>query len=246
MLRSINIQFTNNKTMLGTIVNTFAVIAGGTLGIFLKKGMPERVRIIYFQAVGLFTLAIGISMVWKMEHILIVVTSIVLGALLGEWMNLEKGADQLSEWTKKKFRIGSERFSEGLTTAFLLFCIGAMTIVGAIEEGTTGEARLLLTKSVMDGFSAILLASAFGIGVVFSAVPLFLFQGGITMLAKIFGEFLSAETIQALTSVGGVLLLGLGINILETKKLRILNMIPAIVVVVLLMWITAKLNIRLT
>lgn len=231
--------------MLGTIVNTLAVIAGGTLGMFLKKGMPERVRTIYFQAVGLFTLAIGISMVWEMEHILIVVTSIVLGALLGEWMNLEKGADQLSEWTKKKFRIGSERFSEGLTTAFLLFCIGAMTLVGAIEEGTTGEARLLLTKSVMDGFSALLLASAFGIGVVFSAVPLFLFQGGITLLAKIFGEFLSAETIHALTSVGGVLLLGLGINILEIKKLRVLNMIPAIVVVVLLMWITAILDIRL-
>lgn len=231
--------------MFGTIVNTVAVIAGGTLGIFLKKGMPERVRTIYFQAVGLFTLAIGISMVWKMEHILIVVTSIVLGGLLGEWMNLEKGADQLSEWTKKKLRIGSERFSEGLTTAFLLFCIGAMTIVGAIEEGTTGESRLLLTKSVMDGFSSILLASAFGVGVVFSAIPLFLFQGGITMLAKIFGEFLSPETIQALTSVGGILLLGLGINILEIKKLRILNMIPALVVVVLLMWVTAKFGIRL-
>lgn len=228
--------------MFGTIVNTLAVIAGGTIGIFLKKGMPERVRTIYFQAVGLFTLAIGINMVWQMKHILIVVTSIVIGALLGEWMNLEKGADQLSEWTKKKLRIGSEQFSEGLTTAFLLFCIGAMTIVGAIEEGTTGESRLLLTKSVMDGFSSILLASAFGVGVVFSAVPLFLFQGGITMLAKFFGEFLSAETIQALTSVGGILLLGLGINILEIKKLRILNMIPALVVVVLLMWIIKQIG----
>ncbi len=191
--------------MFGTIVNTIAVIAGGTLGIFLKKGMPERVRTIYFQAVGLFTLAIGISMVWKMEHVLIVVTSIVTGALLGEWMNLEKGADRLSDWIKKKLRIGSDRFSEGLTTSFLLFCIGAMTLVGAIEEGTTGESRLLLTKSVMDGFTSVILASALGVGVVFSAVPLFLFQGGITLLAKLFGEFLSSETIQALTSVGGIL-----------------------------------------
>ena len=165
--------------------------------------------------------------------------------MLGEWMNLEKGADQLSEWTKKKLRIGSERFSEGLTTSFLLFCIGALTIMGAIEVGTTGSARLLLTKSILDGFSSILLASAFGVGVVFSAVPLFLFQGGITLLAKFFGEFLSTETIQALTTVGGILLLGLGINILEIKKLRILNMIPALVVVVLLMWITGKLGIRL-
>ncbi|MHB9055170.1 MAG: DUF554 domain-containing protein [Paludibacteraceae bacterium] len=231
--------------MLGTIVNTIAVIAGGTIGILLKKGMPERIRTIYFQAVGLFTLAIGISMVWEMEHILIVVTSIVIGAMLGEWWNLEKGAEQLSEWTKKKLHIGSERFSEGLTTAFLLFCIGAMTIVGAIEEGTTGTSRLLLTKSVMDGFSSLLLASALGVGVVFSAIPLFLFQGGITLVAKFFGDFLSPETIQAVTSVGGILLLGLGINILEIKKLRILNMIPALLVVVFLMWITAKLNIRL-
>lgn len=229
--------------MFGTIVNTIAVIAGGTLGIFLKKGMPERVRTIYFQAVGLFTLAIGISMVWKMEHVLIVVTSIVTGALLGEWMNLEKGADRLSDWIKKKLRIGSDRFSEGLTTSFLLFCIGAMTLVGAIEEGTTGESRLLLTKSVMDGFTSVILASALGVGVVFSAVPLFLFQGGITLLAKLFGEFLSSETIQALTSVGGILLLGLGVNILEIKKLRILNMIPALAVVVLLMWLAARFGI---
>ncbi len=229
--------------MLGTIVNTIAVVAGGTIGIFLKKGMPDRVRTIYFQAVGLFTLAIGISMVWQMEHILTVVTSIVAGAILGEWMNLEKGAEQLSEWTKKKLRIGSERFSEGLTTAFLLFCIGALTIMGAIEEGTTGSSRLLLTKSVLDGFSSILLASAFGVGVVFSAIPLFLFQGAVTLLAKFFGEFLSPETIRALTSVGGILLLGLGINILEIKKLRILNMIPALLVVVVLMWILKQINI---
>ena len=204
--------------------------------------MPERIRTIYFQAVGLFTLAIGISMVWNMKNILVIVFSVVIGAVLGEWMNIEKGAESLSDWTKKKLRIGNERFSEGLTTAFLLFCIGALTIMGAIEEGTTGSPRLLFTKSVLDGFSSILLGSAFGIGVVFSAFPLFLFQGAITLLAKFFGEFLSSETIQALTSVGGILLLGLGINILEIKKLRILNMLPALAVVVLLMWIVGHFN----
>lgn len=231
--------------MLGTIVNTAAVIVGGTLGLFLKNGMPERIRNIYFQAVGLFTLAIGISMVWKMDNFLIVVTSVVIGSIFGEWINIEKGVEQLGEWTKKKLRIGNERFSEGLTTSFLLFCIGALTIMGAIEEGTTGSSRLLLTKSVLDGFSSILLASAFGIGVIFSAVPLFLFQGGITLVAKFFGEILAADTIHALTAVGGILLLGLGINILEIKKLRILNMTPALLVVVLLMYLTAKFNLRL-
>ena len=231
--------------MIGTIVNTVAVVAGGSLGLILKKGMPERVRTIYFQAVGLFTLAIGISMVWKLDHILIVVSSVVIGAILGEWWNLEKGTDQLSEWTKRKLKIGSEQFNEGLTTSFLLFCIGALTIMGAIEEGISGSSRLLLTKSILDFSSALLLSSAFGVGVVFSAIPLFLFQGSITLIAKYFGNFLSPETIQSLTSVGGILLLGLAINILEIKKLRILNMIPALLVVVLLMWITGKFNIRI-
>ena len=229
--------------MIGTIVNTAAVIAGGIVGLLLKKGMPERIKTIYFQAVGLFTLAIGISMVWNMEHILVIVSSLVIGAVLGEWLNIEKGTEQLSEWTKRKLHIGSEQFSEGLTTSFLLFCIGAMTIMGAIEEGTGGTSRLLFTKSVMDGFSSIILASAFGVGVVFSAIPLFLFQGGLTLIAQFAGEILSSEMIKALTSIGGIMLIGLAINILEIKKLRIMNMIPALGVVLILMWFISKFNI---
>jgi len=230
--------------MTGTIVNTIAVIVGGILGMLLKKQMPERIKTIYFQAVGLFTLAIGISMVWNMQHILIVVTGLVVGALIGEWWNIEKGSEELADWTKKKLHIGSDEFSEGLTTAFLLFCIGAMTIVGSIEEGTTGSSKLLFTKSIMDGFSSLLLASAFGVGVIFSAIPLFLFQGSLTLLARLFGEFLSPEIIQVLSSTGGILLIGLGINVLEIKKLRILNMLPALIVVVVLMWIAIKFNLN--
>ena len=148
--------------MIGTLVNTAAVIVGGAIGLLLKKNMPQRITTIYFQAVGLFTLAIGISMVVKMDHILIVVASMALGSLLGEWLNIEAGAEKLSEYLKKKFRIGSDKFSEGLITAFLLFCIGSMTILGTIQEGTGGSSDLLFTKSLMDFFSAILLASAFG------------------------------------------------------------------------------------
>ena len=114
--------------MIGTIVNTAAVVAGGTIGLLLKKNMPERVTSIYFQAVGLFTLAIGITMVVKMEDILIIVGSLAIGSLLGEWINVEKGAEQMSGVLKRKFRIGSDKFSEGLITAFLLFCIGSMTV----------------------------------------------------------------------------------------------------------------------
>jgi len=222
--------------MIGTLVNTAAVIVGGTIGLMLKKNMPERVTTIYFQAVGLFTIAIGISMVVKMEHILIVVGSLAVGSLIGEWINIEAGVERMSKYFKKRFHIGSDKFSEGLITAFLLFCIGSMTILGTIQEGTGGSSDLLFTKSLMDFFSALLLASAFGFGVIFSAIPLLLFQGALTLLAMYAGSFFTPIIIQGLTSVGGILLIGLGINILEIKKLRIMNMIPSLIMVILFLW----------
>ncbi|NDP21121.1 MAG: DUF554 domain-containing protein [Paludibacter sp.] len=223
--------------MLGTIVNAGAVVAGGIAGMLFNKSMPDRFKTIYFQTIGLFTIAMGISMVWNMQHILIVVSSLAIGSLLGEWWNLEAGAERLSLYLKKRFRIGSERFSEGLITAFLLYCIGSMTILGAIQEGTGGSSDLLLTKSLMDGFSSVILASAFGVGVIVSAIPLLIFQGGITLLAMYAGGFFTTEIIQGLTSVGGILLIGLGINILEIKKLRIMNMLPSLVIVAVLLWL---------
>ena len=226
--------------MIGTLVNTAAIVVGGIVGLLLKKNMPERVTTIYFQAVGLFTLAIGISMVVKMEHILIVVGSLAIGSLIGEWMNIEVGAERMSNFLMRKFRIGSEKFSEGLITAFLLFCIGSMTILGTIQEGTGGSSDLLFTKSLMDFFSAMLLASAFGFGVVVSAIPVLIFQGLLTLLAMYASAFFTPTIVMGLTSVGGILLIGLGINILEIKKLRIMNMLPALLVVVLLLWIFVK------
>lgn len=234
----LNTIFANylNK-MIGTIVNTVTVLVGGLLGLVLNKKMPGRVTSIYFQAIGLFTLAIGATMAVSMEKILIIVSSLAIGSLLGEWWNLEKGAEQLSEYLKKRFKIGSERFSEGLVTAFLLFCVGSMTILGTIQEGTGGSPDLLYTKSMMDFFSAILLASAFGVGVAFSALPLFLFQASLTLFAMFASHFFTDDIILGLTNVGGILLIGLGINILEIKKLRIMNMLPSLVIVVLLLWI---------
>ena len=221
--------------MIGTLVNAGAVIVGGAVGMLFNKSMPERFKTIYFQAVGLFTIAMGIGMVYNMQNILIVVSSVAVGALLGEWMNIERAVDRLSEYLRKKLRIGNEKFSEGLVTSFLLFCIGAMTIVGAIDEGTGRSSEVLFTKSLMDGFSALLLASAFGLGVIFSAVPLLIFQGGITLLAMSASHFFTPEIIAGLTSTGGILLIGLGINILEIKKLRIMNMLPALLVVIVLL-----------
>ncbi len=225
--------------MIGTIVNTAAVAAGGIIGILLKKKMPERVTSIYFQAIGLFTMAIGMSMAVKMEHILIVVASLALGSLLGEWMNIENRVNTLGENFKQRFRIGSEQFSEGLTTAFLLFCVGSMTILGTIQEGTGGSPDLLYTKSLMDFFSSMLLASAFGVSVALSAIPLFIFQASLTLIAMFAGSFFTPEIILELTSVGGILLVGLGLNILHISNLRVMNMLPALVVVVIMLVIFA-------
>ncbi len=225
--------------MIGTLVNTAAVIVGGGLGLILKKNLPERFTSIYFQAIGLFTLAIGISMVWELNHILIVVGSLALGALSGEFLQLENRTDKLSEKLRHKLKLGSERFTEGLVTSFLLFCVGSMTIVGSIQEGTGKSPDLLLTKSLMDFFSAMLLASALGTGVLFSAIPLLLFQGSITLLSMYASQFFTPEIIHGLTNTGGILLLGLAINILEIKKLRIMNMLPSLIFVVILIWIVA-------
>lgn len=225
--------------MTGTLVNTVAVIAGGSLGLLLKKNMPARLTSIYFQAIGLFTLAIGISMVWELKHILVVVSSLGLGALTGELLNLEKQTDNLSDYLKRKLKIGSDRFTEGLVTSFLLFCVGSMTIVGAIQEGTGVSSDLLMTKSLMDFFSALLLASALGVGVVFAAIPLLIFQGSVTLLSMFASQFFTTDIIHGLTNTGGILLLGLAINILEIKKLRIINMLPALVYVVIVLWIIA-------
>jgi hypothetical protein len=238
-VKSSIIQAATKKIMIGTIVNTAAVAAGGIIGILLKKKMPERVTSIYFQAIGLFTMAIGMSMAVKMEHILIVVASLALGSLLGEWMNIENWVNTLGENFKQRFRIGSEQFSEGLTTAFLLFCVGSMTILGTIQEGTGGSPDLLYTKSLMDFFSSMLLASAFGVSVALSAIPLFIFQASLTLIAMFAGSFFTPGIILELTSVGGILLVGLGLNILHISNLRVMNMLPALVVVVIMLVIFA-------
>jgi len=222
--------------MLGTIVNASTVIAGSLIGMALKSRLPERYIRIFFQVIGLFTIYLGISMALKSTHVLQMVISLIGGAFIGEALHLERGLDRIAEWAKKKFKSNHEHFTEGLLTAFLLYCMGSLTILGALEEGMTGDAHLLYIKSLMDGISSIALASGLGIGVLFSALPLLVFQGGITLLAMWLGDFFPTAIITELSATGGILLLGLGINILEIKKIKVINLLPALVVIILLMW----------
>jgi len=161
----------------------------------------------------------------------------LIGAVAGELLGLEKGIVRMSDWLKTKVHSRNEKFTEGLVTAFLLFCMGSMTILGAIEEGMSGKPDLLLAKSVLDGFSSIALSASLGAGVLFAVVPLLIYQGGLTLLAGQLGTVLSPPVVNEITATGGLLLIGLGINILEIRKIQVLNMIPALLVAGVLAWL---------
>jgi uncharacterized membrane protein YqgA involved in biofilm formation len=229
--------------MIGTIVNIIAILLGGTIGLFFNKRLPKRFIIIFFQVIGLFTLFLGISMALETSHVLHMIMALILGALVGEALQLQKGAEQISGFLKKKLNIGNEKFTEGLLTAFLLYCMGSLTILGAIEEGMGGSPKLLYIKSLMDGVSSIALASGLGIGVVFSTVPLLFYQGGITLFATWFGDFFPEIMVTEMSAVGGILLIGMSINILDIKKINVMNMLPSLVVIIILIWLLPDINI---
>jgi uncharacterized membrane protein YqgA involved in biofilm formation len=230
--------------MLGTIINAAAVIIGSGIGLGLKKALPEKYTTIYFQAVGLFTLILGMRMSLKISAPLVVVMSLIIGGLFGEFCRLEERMNRLGDHLKARFKIGNEQFTEGLITAFLLFCMGSMSILGPVEEGLSGGiSELLKAKSLMDGFSSLLLASALGIGVLFSVIPLVIYQGGITLIVRFIGKDIPDNYINEITVVGGILLIGLALEILNIKKLRIMNLLPALIFVCIFLWLSGKFTI---
>jgi hypothetical protein len=223
--------------MIGTLINVATVLIGGFIGLLFHNKTPKKIETIVFQALGLFTLALGAKMSIGGEKFLLIVFSLILGSVFGEWIDLEGKTKAFGDKIKQKSKINSQHFSEGLVTAFLIFCVGSMTILGAIEEGLGNPPNLLVTKAIMDGFTAIILASTFGIGVLFSVIPLFLLQGGLTLLAVYAQPYLNDSIINELTATGGILLIGLGINILDIKKIRVLNMIPALLIIIVLTFV---------
>jgi uncharacterized membrane protein YqgA involved in biofilm formation len=222
---------------MGTLINVAAILLGSLIGLLIKEKLSQKIITIIFQVMGLFTLVLGISMSLKTEHFLIVIGSLVLGAVIGEWIDLDKYMNRWSQKLKARLKIGGDKFTDGMITAFLLYCMGAMTILGAIEEGVQGSYDILLMKSLMDGISSIALASGLGIGVMFSSIPLLVYQGGLTLFSSFIGEHFTEVIISDLSATGGILLIGLGINILEIKKLKILNMVPSLVIVVILSYL---------
>ncbi|HHN48708.1 MAG TPA: DUF554 domain-containing protein, partial [Bacteroidales bacterium] len=209
-----------------------AVIAGSSVGLLLKTRLPEKITAIVFQGIGLVTIFFGMAMALRSQNWVVLILSIVSGAIVGQVLDLDERMHRAGERLKKLLKISNKRFTEGMVTAFLLFCMGSLTVLGALEEGMNQNPELILAKSVMDGFSSIALAAAMGIGVMFSVVPLLLYQGGITLFAGSLQNVLSEPMILEITAAGGIILLGMGINILEIKKIQVLNLLPALVMAV--------------
>ena len=226
----------------GTFINMGTIIVGSLLGLWLQQAFPPNIKVIIFQAIGLATLLIGIQMGLKMPdgYLLVLIFSLIIGGIIGEILHLDQQFQALGEWLKTTLNIGDEQFTEGLITACLLYCVGSMVIVGAIEEGISGNRELLMVKSTLDGVSSIAFASTYGIGVLFSIFPMLLIQGGMTVLASQMKRFFTPSIIAQLSSVGGLLILGIGIKLLNLGTINIENLLPSLIIVVLFTWIYDK------
>jgi len=222
---------------MGTIINALAILVGGTLGLLFRKRFPERISQTTLQVLGLFTLVVGLSMAIQGRELILVLISLAAGAILGEWINIEDRLERLGVWLEKKLHIIEGSPAKGFTYASLLFCVGSMAIVGSITDGLKGDHSILITKAMMDGIISIPFAAGMGYGVLGSSVPILLYQGSLTLLAWKLQSVFTPEMIRELTSVGGIIVMGIGINILGLQKIRVGNLIPALVFIVVILYL---------
>ena len=221
-------NYLRGMSMLGSIVNSAAVVLGSILGVFINKGIKDEYKNIIMDAVGLTVVVMGIGSAIKSENLILVIISIVLGSIIGEAIGIQQKLDKLGDGLEKRLGKGNSNFSKGFVTGSLVFCIGAMAIVGALESGLTGDNSTLFAKSVLDGITSIIFASTLGIGVAFSAVSLLVYEGSISLLASFLSNLLSTQAITEMSSVGGILIIAIGLNVLGIKKIKVGNMLPAV------------------
>jgi uncharacterized protein len=231
--------------MTGTLLNTAAIILGGLLGCILRARLPEKLRQSVFLALGIFSLAFGLQMFLKTENPIIPLVSLILGVMVGEWMKIEEGVStigkKLEALLKKLAPMideGDGRFMRGFISASLLYCIGPMSILGAMQNGLTGDFSTLTVKSVMDGFCSLAFASSLGLGVVFSSIPVLIYQGAISLFAVQVQSVLNQSMINEFTAVGGIILMAIAISgFLEIRKIRTSNFLPALFFAPLFSWL---------
>ncbi len=214
--------------MLGTIVNCLTIIAGSLVGMLFKNGIPERYNLTIMQAIGLAVILIGMKSALGCNDLLIIIISLATGSFIGEWIGIENYLERLGNYLETKFSKTSSGFSAGFVTASLMYCVGSMAIVGSLESGLTGNHDTLFAKATLDGIVSIILSSSLGIGVLFAAVPVLLYQGSITLMAGLLKPLLIPAVISQMSAVGGLLIMALGLNMIRQDKLRVGNMLPAI------------------
>jgi uncharacterized membrane protein YqgA involved in biofilm formation len=240
--------------MTGTIINIIAVLAGGSLGLLFGSRLPDRLKHTVVAGLGLFTAVTGIKMVLETQNSLIVLGAILVGALLGEWWKIEDGLQRLGVWLEARFSrpvedetgpSGQSRFVRGFLTASLLFCVGPMAILGSIQDGLRGDFSTLAIKSVLDCFASLAFASTLGVGVLFSVLVILVYQGGISLLAAQLNSVVTAEMMAEMTAAGGVILVAIAISsLLELKKIRVGNFLPALLLAPLIVAVLAWLGVK--
>ncbi|MCW1929055.1 DUF554 domain-containing protein [Bhargavaea beijingensis] len=227
--------------LFGTLVNVLLIVIGSVIGRFLGR-IPERIRETVTYAIGLAVLVIGIQMSFATSQIIIVIISIVVGAAIGEWLDLDGQLNRLGRWMDSKAgkttgESGQGGIAQGFVTATLIFVIGSMAVIGAIDSGLRNDHDVLIAKGIIDGFTALILSSTLGIGVILSAVPVFIYQGAITMFASVISRFIPDDMmrffIEEMTATGGLMILAIGLNLIGLTKIRVANLIPGILVVAL-------------
>lgn len=230
--------------LLGTLVNVAAIIIGALAGLFLSR-MREEISQTVMQAIGLVVVVIGISMALEADDFATVLLALVFGGIIGSWLRLEERLNNFGKWVEQKIG-GKSPFAVSFVSGTLLYCVGAMAIVGALNSGLQGDHEVLYTKALLDGFTAIVFSATLGIGVIFASVPVFLYQGSIALAAEWITRFLDGplldQVILQITSVGGVLIVGLGINLLRAATIRVADLLPALPLAVIGAIVMAMLN----
>ncbi len=229
--------------MTGTFINVAAILIGGAIGLLFGARIPERFKGTVIAGMGLFTAALGLQMFFKSANQLIVLGALIIGALLGEWIGIEDWLQSFGETLEKRFSKEAEtgassRFVRGFMVSSLLYCIGPIAILGSIQDGLTGDYKLLAVKSTLDGFASIAFASTLGVGVLFSSIIILVYQGGISLLAHQLNAIITDPMMAEMTATGGVILMGVAFNnLLEIKKMRVGNFLPALAIAPLIVWI---------
>ena len=222
--------FLEQFPLSGSVVNAVAILFGALAGMMLHSRLPRRYVTLTFQAFGLLTLYLGVSMAMKGHNILVMMASMVVGSLTGELLNLDERMTRLGEWAKGVLRSEDERFSEAFVASSLLFCVGSMAILASIEQGTGGFPSLFLTKAVMDGIGALALGTSLGSGVLFSSLPVLVYEGALTLLTAQIRQFMTPVVVDEISAVGGLLLIGIALSVLEVKQIKTVNILPALAV----------------